>query len=163
MGIRRDGEVKVTEGITTSMLTSYVRKVPFKFEIQEDVDAYLPDTTYGLVYPEELGCIVVDGYVENSGKLEYCLGKTGVFATNETMIGKIMIEDNVALSKLASWYIKELNYGNNQFTVSLPFMGTTATWTVKFVEPFVQSLIDGQLGTVAIKLELINYLPSEPI
>ena len=164
MGIRRDWIAKITDNFTTTMLTAYVRKIPFKFELQENIMEYLPLTSYGFVYPEELGCIVVDGYTETSGSsMSYCLGKTNVRKVNEVMVGKIMLTDAASLSKLVSWYVNELSYGNESFTVSLPFMGTTAVWSVKFIDTLVQSLISGQIGTVAIKLEMLDYLPTAPV
>ena len=160
MGIRRDWMVKIVEGFTTSVPTAYTRKVPFKFELVDVVTQFLPTTSYGFVYPSELGCITVDGYAETSGSGVRCLGDK-IQSRNETMSGTIMVTDTDALSKLASWYITELDYGNFPFVIDLPFMGTTASWTVKFVDTPVHTLLTNQTGKLAVKFELLDYAPSE--
>ena len=162
MGITRLWEARITNDFVTSMESAYIRKIPLELEILDDFIPYLPETSYGYEYPEEVGCIIVTGYTEASKKVTRCLGG-GMKSPTESMTGTIMIETNELFAKFMDWYVNQLGYGNESFTVSLPFMGTSGLWKAEFKELPTFSLNELGATEVKIELNLLDYSPIQPI
>lgn len=163
MGVTRAWEVIIDGGFTTSLKSSTLRTVQIKLELQEDITEFLPVTTYGNTFPEEVGCVVVSGYAESSGSTIKCLSGYDKRTTKELLTATIFIESREMLANYAGWFVNELTYGNDDFYITLPFMGTTNTWKVTLTNDLLNSLLHTKISEITMELEMLDYEPTTPV
>ena len=62
-------------------------------------------------------------------KKKYLGGKTALVESPVASI-EVFVESEVDQACFLEWWVKELNYGTESFTINLPFFGIWKDWTV---------------------------------
>ncbi len=156
MGVMLEWEVKILDTITTSIQGNKLRAFPLTLELQEDIMELFPDTSYGKIFPYEVGCLNTQGFQEVSATTVKCLKGTHKKIANNTLAISVLIESNAMLSNFANWYINELNFGTYSFNLETTFMGKTGTYNVKFIGDLTTNLLGYGLHEITMRLEVMD-------
>lgn len=117
-------------------------------------------TSTTLRFPDDIVCILVDGYGENTEKtIKGFGGKTITVYPTTTL--KILAKTIDEITALNYWYIVETAGGAREFVINIPFMGITREWLVRTITPLKSVLIDNSnVRTFEIEIEVIDDIIS---
>jgi hypothetical protein len=83
-------------------------------------------------FPIGISCRVTNGYKENFPETKkYLGGHKHVYLPKATV--KAIFETHADMETFMRWYITDLDYGVNTFTISLPLFGVTRAWEVQLL------------------------------
>lgn len=108
-------------------------------------------------FPKSLVCILVSGFNQTlKPKKNYLGGKTKVI--NPTGKIEVLARDNIEYGIFTEWYVNELDYGNNSFTIEAPFFGLQRTWNVKIIGDVSASNSSYATRKAQMSLEILDDL-----
>ena len=83
-------------------------------------------------FPTNLGCVTTNGYNESFPVTRQYLGGRK-FTYPTTVNVEVFIGSHSDMEDFMRWYITDLAWGTNSFTISIPLFGVTRAWSVKIV------------------------------
>ena len=106
-------------------------------------------------FPTGLVYILVSGFNQTlKSKKNYLGGKSKVI--NPTGKIEVLAKSDLEYAIFTDWYINELDYGNNDFTIEAPFFGLTRRWNVKIVGDVSASNSSQFVRKVQLNLEILD-------
>ncbi len=84
-------------------------------------------------FPENIACALVDGFKDILPKTtKYLAAKKEVGKANAKVTA--FVKTHADMDEFTRWYITDLDWGVNVFTMSLPLFGVTRNWEVKLIK-----------------------------
>lgn len=106
-------------------------------------------------FPDGLACILVSGFSQTiKPKKNYLGGKSKVI--NPTGKIEVLVKSDLEYTIFTDWYISEIDYGNNDFTIEAPFFGLKRKWNVKIVGDVSASNSSQFVRKVQLNLEILD-------
>ena len=106
-------------------------------------------------FPKSLVCILVSGFNQTlKPKKNYLGGKSKVI--NPTGKIEVLARDNLEYGIFTEWYVNELDYGNNSFTLEAPFFGLQRAWNVKTIGDVSASNSSSKVRKATMTLEILD-------
>ena len=117
-------------------------------------------TNTTLRFPDELVCILVDGYGENTNKTIKGFGDKTITAYPTATL-KILAKTIDEVVAFNAWYFVEAQSGALEFAVNVPFMGIEREWLVRPISA-MKSLPQNHsnVRTFEIEVEIIDDIIS---
>lgn len=106
-------------------------------------------------FPKSLVCILVSGFNQTlKPKKNYLGGKSKII--NPTGKVEVLARDDLEYGIFTEWYVNELDYGNNSFTLEVPFFGLKRAWNVKIVGDVSASNSSSQVRKTTMTIEILD-------
>lgn len=106
-------------------------------------------------FPDGLVYILVSGFSQTlKAKKNYLGGKSKT--TNPTGKIEILSKSDLEYAIFTDWYINELGYGNNDFTIEAPFFGLKRKWNVRIIDDVSASNLSQFVRKGKLNLEILD-------
>lgn len=110
------------------------------------------------VFPDNIAFVLVDDRSNAVPIKENCLAGKKVLRSKPIAQIKVFVKNGVDEAILLEWFVSELDYGTNSFTISLPFFGITRDWNVRIdLDEFSENPIYFT-GEVEMRLMILDDL-----
>ncbi|RLA74310.1 MAG: hypothetical protein DRG30_05450 [Epsilonproteobacteria bacterium] len=84
-------------------------------------------------FPSNIACSVTSGFNESFPKVNRYLGGEKYVHLSTGRV-TISIESHSDMELFSSWYIDDISWGVDPFTISLPFFGVIRDWNVRLTK-----------------------------
>ena len=106
-------------------------------------------------FPTGLVYILVNGFNQTlKSKKNYLGGKSKII--NPAGKIEVLTKSDLEYAVFTDWYINEIDYGNNDFTIEAPFFGLKRKWNVKIVGDVSASNSSQFVRKVQLNLEILD-------
>ena len=157
-GLTGTWEVTIREDLTEVVHSLDLREATMTFEFtQASMTALDASLSYGgsSTFPSSLGTVERKNYSGTSVQSNRFLG--GKSTLNYAKVtASIYIETNADATTFMSWWMKEISYGYDIFTIELPFMGLKRYWLVKLLTDLTETHTNCRGRTINLDLELLE-------
>ena len=109
-------------------------------------------------FPSMLGCVITNGFEITVLKKKRYLANKSEVNDNPRVKAKVLIPQEGDIAIFATWWIEELNYGHNNFTINIPFFGILRDWNVRLKNDLTETISaeSGELREIDILMEVVD-------
>lgn len=109
-------------------------------------------------FPDNLVCVITDGFTGTAPRKKKYLGNKASLVDKATVSITILVRDETEAAIFLEWWVSELDYGVNPFTINVPFFGISRGWNVLAIGDMTDYLKIGTVREVKMKLRILNDL-----
>jgi len=83
-------------------------------------------------FPTDISCAITEGFQEQLPSATRYLGGKSVVNPSRGKV-KVIFTSHADFETFMRWYITDINYGLDSFTITVPFFGVSRAWEVKIL------------------------------
>lgn len=103
-------------------------------------------------FPSDLACYVSDSYIEKFPKRKNYLGGNTLTSEHCTIELTLVFKNRFDFSSFYDWWRVDINYGQDEFWITLPFFKDSATELVRMSNNFNSKIVDDGITETTLSL-----------
>lgn len=105
-------------------------------------------------FPKGLSYILRDNYSATAPQKKKYLGGKTLLLDDANLEITVLLPSTLDTTLFLEWWITELNFGTEDFTINLPYFGITKDWLVVATNEIKENLKGGNHRSVVLKLKI---------